>query len=216
MPEAPAASFAFAGKDLACLRGGRLVFAHLSFRLEPGDALVLKGPNGSGKSTLLRLMAGLIRPFAGSLAWEGAGAPTDESVAYVGHADAVKPTLSALENLSFWAALADPREAFARARMALADAGLDAVADLPGRYLSAGQRRRLALARLHAAPAGLWLLDEPTVGLDRAAVVRLEAALARHLARGGMAAVATHTEIAVPGARALDLADFSAVEEMSW
>lgn len=215
MPEAPVVPIALTGEDLSCLRGGRIVFARLGFRLEAGGALVLVGPNGSGKSTLLRLMAGLIRPFSGRIAWAGPGeAP---AVAYVGHADAVKPALSALENLTFWASLADPADARARALSALEAAGLDAIAEVPGRYLSAGQKRRLALARLDAAPARLWLLDEPTVGLDAAAVRRLEERLDRHLAEGGMVALATHTEIRLPRAETLDLGAYAVpVGETLW
>lgn len=202
---------AYVGDALACLRGGRIVFADLSFRLEAGGALLLTGPNGSGKSSLLRLMAGLIRPFAGRLAWVEGTAPAEPPpIAYVGHADAVKPALSTLENVTFWAALAAPDGADARARAALEAVGLDFAADIPARHLSAGQRRRLTLARLHAAPARLWLLDEPTIGLDRASVHRLEADLARHRAAGGMVALATHTPVALPGAAPLDLGEVSA------
>jgi heme exporter protein A len=209
----------FSGTDLACLRGARLVFAGLSFRLEPGAALLVTGPNGSGKSSLLRLMAGLIRPFAGALAWDGRPVAEDpdghrRGVAYLGHLDAIKPVLSALDNLLFWAALAEPRAAPARAGRALEAMGLGDLADVPGRYLSAGQKRRLALARLLAAPARLWLLDEPTVALDRDAVGRLEAAIARHRAGGGMVALATHTAIALPDAAALQLADFAPSEPL--
>ena len=202
----------FAGEDLACARGARLLFAGLGFAVEPGGALVLSGPNGSGKSTLLRLMAGLIRPLSGRLLWDGrtldAGDPTAAArLGYLGYLDAVKPTLSALENLAFWAALADPREARARAALAIGELGLADLAELPGRYLSSGQRRRLAIARLLVTGAPLWLLDEPTVALDSDGVERLAAALARHRAGGGMAVIATHAELALPGADRLRVAD---------
>jgi len=204
----------FTGTGLACLRGARLVFEDLSFALEPGGALTLTGPNGAGKSSLLRLMAGLIPPFAGALAWDGTAVSKDPDghrarVAYAGHADAVKPVLSALDNLAFWAALADPREARARAALALETVGLAGLADMPGRYLSAGQKRRLALARLLAAPAPVWLLDEPSVGLDTDGRARLEAMIARHRDGGGRVALATHAPIALPGADVLDLADYA-------
>lgn len=219
MRDRPILSPAFAGSGLACLRGGRLVFADLAFALSAGGALRLVGPNGTGKSTLLRLMAGLLRPFAGALLWQGqpvAAAPDAHrlAAAYQGHADTVKPTLTMLEALAFWAALAPDAEpgraaAVTRARAALAADGLEALAGVPGRYLSSGQRRRLALARLAVDPRPLWLLDEPTVGLDVAAVARLEERLAAHRAGGGMVVLATHTPIDLPGAETLDLADFA-------
>jgi heme exporter protein A len=191
----------FEGRSLQCRRGGRDVFAGLSFVLPPGGALLLTGPNGSGKSSLLRLMAGLLRPAEGELLWDGhpiAEAPEAHAARlhYLGHLDAVKPVLSVTENLRFWAELRGTGTALAPAleRFALGE-----LAAVPGRLLSAGQRRRLALARLVAAPAELWLLDEPSVGLDHASAGRLAAAIADHRAGGGRVVVATHT--------ALDLAD---------
>ena len=191
----------FEGRSLQCRRGGREVFAGFDFVLPPGGALLLTGPNGSGKSSLLRLMAGLLRPAAGQLLWDGrpiAEAPEAHAVRlhYLGHLDAVKPVLSVSENLRFWAALRGGMDAPERALEAFA---LTELAEVPGRLLSAGQRRRLALARLVAAPAELWLLDEPSVGLDHASVGRLSAAIAAHRAGGGRVVVATHT--------ALDLGD---------
>ena len=195
----------FEGRSLHCRRGGRDVFAALSFALPPGGALLLTGPNGSGKSSLLRLMAGLLKPAGGELLWDGiaiAEAPEDHAARlhYLGHLDAVKPVLSVAENLRFWAEL----RGLAKAPGAALEAALQrfALADLaavPGRLLSAGQRRRLALARLVASPADLWLLDEPSVGLDHASVGRLAAAIAEHRSDGGRVVVATHT--------ALDLKD---------
>jgi heme exporter protein A len=194
--------------DLACLRGGRLVFAGLSFRLAAGEALVLTGPNGSGKSSLLRLVAGLVPAFAGTLDWTGAPG----SIAYLGHQDAVKPALTPRESLRFWAATAGAVPTAAGIAAALAAVGLAGLDDLPCRYLSAGQRRRLALARLELGPAVLWLLDEPTLGLDAASVARLEARIARHRAAGGLVMLATHVPLALDGARGLALQDF-AVDE---
>lgn len=201
----------FSGTDLTCLRGGRLVFTGLDFRIAPGEALLLLGPNGSGKSSLLRLMAGLLRPFRGRIGWDDGDDPDHHRtrVRYVGHLDAVKPVLSALENLSFWAAIGDadsPREG---ARAALERLGVPQIAGVPGRYLSAGQKRRLALARVLAAPAPLWLLDEPTVALDRAAVRLLEGVMAEHRAAGGMVVLSTHADVDLPGARALHLDEFA-------
>lgn len=201
----------FAGEALSCLRSERLVFADLDFTLEPGEALVLRGPNGSGKSSLLRLMAGLIPPFDGRLLRDGAPVDDDPeahrgTLAYLGHRDAVKPALTLRENVSFWAALARrPGDVDA----ALAAFDLVELADTPGRFLSSGQGRRAALARLIAAPAALWLLDEPTVGLDAAAVGALEGLIAQHRAQGGVVVLSTHVGLAVPGERALDMRAFA-------
>ncbi|HVO13703.1 MAG TPA: heme ABC exporter ATP-binding protein CcmA [Alphaproteobacteria bacterium] len=201
----------FTGHDLSCIRAERLVFQGVGFDIASGGALKLTGPNGSGKSSLLRLMAGLLRPASGTLAWNG-GDPADEpgefraALRYLGHQDAVKPALTVAENLDFWASLAGAR---GDGTAALSAFGLAALAPLPARFLSAGQRRRLALARLVAAPGRLWLLDEPTVGLDRASVAALEAAVARHRDAGGLVVVATHTEIALPGAAELGMERFA-------
>ncbi|HSK41857.1 MAG TPA: heme ABC exporter ATP-binding protein CcmA [Arenibaculum sp.] len=205
----------FTGSDLTCLRGDRLVFRALDFRIAAGGALLLLGPNGSGKSSLLRLMAGLLRPFGGTIAWDGAGVADEPDlhrarVHYVGHHDAVKPVLSAGENLIFWAGLLGAGDPPAAACDALARLGIPHVADVPGRYLSAGQKRRLNLARILAAPRPLWLLDEPTVALDHAAVARLEAEISNHRAAGGMVAVSTHARIDLPDAAVLQLDRYAA------
>jgi heme exporter protein A len=200
-------------RELACLRGERAVFAGLSFAVPAGGALLLTGPNGAGKSSLLRVLAGLLPAAAGTLLWDGADALAERSaharrLRYVSHADALKPALTARENLRFYARLWGGGDAEA----ALAALGLGPLADLPARVLSAGQRRRLALARLAlsdgaAAPpaAPLWLLDEPSVGLDAAAVGRLGALLARHRAVGGMVVAATHLPLPLPDAAELRL-----------
>lgn len=197
----------FEGRDLLCRRGGRDVFAGLSYGLSPGGAVLLTGANGSGKSSLLRLMAGLLRPAAGEVLWAGRSiAENPEGHAarlhYLGHLDAVKPVLSAAENLRFWAAL---RGRSADVGAALDHFALGGLSDLPGRLLSAGQRRRLALSRLLASPAELWLLDEPSVGLDHASVGKLAAAIAAHRAEGGRVVVATHTALDLPEAESLSL-----------
>ena len=191
-------------EGLAVIRGERLVFSDLGFRVAEGGALLLVGPNGSGKSTLLRLVAGLVRPEAGTVRWRGADALTDLAehagrVAYVGHLDAVKPGLTVAENLSVWGFRA-------RVAAALTAVGLAALADLPAKMLSAGQRRRLALARLALRPAPIWLLDEPTLGLDVASVERFGAMLAAHRAQGGVVLAATHLPLPLPGAAELSLA----------
>jgi heme exporter protein A len=207
----------FGGSELTCARGERLVFAGLGFEMGPGEALVLEGRNGSGKTSLLRLMAGLGRPASGRIGWDGGDIAEDMEThaartRYIGHLDAVKPQLSVLENIAFWAALHGADEA--AARNGLADFGLDALAQAPARYLSAGQRRRLALARLAASPGALWLLDEPTIALDRASVQALMDAIARHLAGGGMAVIATNVDLALADARRLDVERFAVAVEV--
>jgi heme exporter protein A len=202
----------FGGMDLTCARGERLVFSGLGFEIGPGEALVLEGRNGSGKTSLLRLMAGLARPESGRIGWDGGDLRDDPEAhaartRYVGHLDAVKPQLTVLENIGFWAALHGGDGA--SARNGLAAFGLDALVNAPARYLSAGQRRRLALARLTAAPATLWLLDEPTIALDRGSVAALMQALAAHLDGGGMAAIATNVDLALPEALRLDVEGFA-------
>jgi heme exporter protein A len=204
------------GEKLACRRGERLVFRGLDCRLPPGGALVLTGPNGSGKSSLLRLLATLLAPAAGRLLLNGMAVLDDPAgyramLHYVGHLEGVKPALSPYDMLGFWAALHGERRPAIDA--ALAAFGIERVADWPCRWLSAGQRRRLALARLIAAPAPIWLLDEPGAALDRDGAGRLESAIAEHRAAGGSIAVATHEPIALPGATILALDAFGAPPE---
>ncbi len=192
-------------QDLACRRGERAIFAGLSFRLAPGEALLLLGANGSGKSSLLRLLAGLLAPAEGRLLWDGTDALADRAahatrLRYLAHQEALKPSLTATESLDFFAWLWGGTPAAALARL-----DLSPLADLPVRLLSAGQRRRLALARLALAPVPLWLLDEPTLGLDASAVGRLGGLLASHRAAGGMVLAATHLPLPLPGARELQL-----------
>ena len=200
------------GEGLGCRRGGRLVFAGLDCRLPAGGALVLTGANGSGKSSLLRLLATLLDPAAGRLSWGGVAVADDAAayraaVHYIGHLDATKPTLTAREMLGFWAT---QRGAAAPAvDAALAAFGLQALADWPCRWLSAGQRRRLALARLIVAPAPIWLLDEPTAALDADGEARLVATITKHRAAGGRVALATHQPIAVPEAAHIALDAFA-------
>lgn len=201
----------FTGIDLACVRAERSVFRRLSFRLADGGCLVLFGANGSGKSSLLRIMAGLLRPAAGRLVWHD-GALADEGdgdqpiLHYVGHLDGVKPTLTVLETATFWARFQGGSEgAGARVQRALETFGLTRLGDVPGRYLSAGQRRRLALCRLLAAPARLWLLDEPATALDSDAEGRLADAIAAHRRGGGMVALSLHGAEWPPDADGIDL-----------
>ncbi len=200
----------FAGRRLACRRGERLVFRGLDFTLEAGGALILVGPNGSGKSSLLRVLAGLTRPEAGVLSWDGANIREDrdahrQRLHFIGHSDALKPVLSGEEMLTFWGGMRDKAP---KVGAALAQFGLEAVADLPCRYLSAGQRRRVTLARLVTTEAPLWLLDEPTTGLDTEAAARLLAAIEAHRRVGGRVVLSTHAPLDIPGAIRLSLADF--------
>ncbi len=187
----------FVAAALTCDRGERRVFSGVRFHISSGDALALVGPNGAGKSSLLRVLAGLLPAAAGSLTWNGApiGDEPDAHRArlhYLGHLDAVKPALTPLENLAFNAQLrgvpADP----AALKGALEAFGIARLADVPGRFLSQGQRRRAALARLRATKAPLWLLDEPTLGLDAEALVHLTDLIDTHRAQGGIVIVATH------------------------
>jgi heme exporter protein A len=192
-------------EGLAAIRGERLVFRDVSFTLPEGGALILSGRNGAGKSTLLRLLAGLVRPDAGCLLWNGADALADRTehggrVALLGHQDALKSALTAAENLAFTAALSG-RPVLA----ALADLDLEELAELPARMLSSGQKRRLALARVSLSAAKLWLLDEPTLGLDDPAVERLGGLLARHRDTGGMIVAATHVPLPLRDAETLRL-----------
>ncbi len=207
----------FEGRDLTCHRGLRQVFTGLDFALPAGGVLLLTGPNGSGKSTLLRIMAGLLTPVAGALFWGDEKVTEDPEahrgrVHYLGHLDAVKPVLSAAENLAFWGGLRGrPNADVARA---LEHFGLSHLAKVPGRMLSAGQKRRLALARLLVSPAELWLLDEPSVGLDDASLDSLGAAIARHRSDGGRVAAATHVPLPVEDSEELTLDDFIGGPEM--
>jgi heme exporter protein A len=202
---------AFAAEGLACRRGERLVFRGLHFTLPAGGALVLTGPNGSGKSSLLRVLAGLTPPAAGHLAW--GGAPVGEDPAahrarlhFIGHQDALKPLLSAQEVLSFWASMHG--RGTGRIDAALDRFRLQHRREWPCRLLSAGQKRRLALARLVASPAPLWLLDEPATGLDAEAVEDLLLAVSEHRAKGGRVVLSTHTPLPLERAQSLSLADF--------
>jgi heme exporter protein A len=195
------------GSDLGCIRGGRQVFRELNFTVGGGEALAVTGPNGVGKSTLLRLVAGLVRPAQGRLELDG-GDPeltTGEQAHYLGHQDALKPALSVRENLDFWTDFLGGATGRAKDAAALAALGLDGLAHLPATYLSAGQRRRLSLARLVAVERPIWLLDEPTSALDAAAQAMLADLMRAHLAGGGLILAATHSPIGLDGVEELRL-----------
>jgi heme exporter protein A len=201
----------FAGIDLTGIRGERRLFAGLGFSLEGGGALILAGPNGSGKSSLLRLMGGFGRPGRGYFAWNGIDIAGDfeahrARLHFIGHQDGLKPALTVAETIGFWAALGGHSSVDPVA--ALMPLGLAPLAQTPCRFLSSGQRRRLALSRLSAWPAPLWLLDEPTVGLDYEALAALSALVAQHRAAGGLIVLSTHQGFELPEAKHLSLVDF--------
>jgi heme exporter protein A len=195
------------GRGLACVRGDRQVFSGLDFEAAGGEALALTGPNGAGKTTLLRLIAGLLRPTAGTLALAGGDAEASlaEQVHYVGHQEALKPALSVRENLHFWSEFLGGASTETGCAAALRAVELDSLADLPAAYLSAGQRRRLALARLVAATRPVWLLDEPTSALDTASQEKLGGLMQAHLSTGGIVVAATHGPLPVKASRELRL-----------
>lgn len=184
---------------LACERGGLRLFAGLSFALGPGGLLRVRGANGSGKTTLLRTLAGLTRPAEGSVRWRGNAIGEDyrREMLFLGHAAAVKDEMTVLENLEFAVQLSGSNTK--NCKSALEQLGIARLADLPARYLSQGQRRRAALARL-ALSAGvlLWLLDEPFAALDAEGIAQLSALCAAHLAAGGMLVLTSHQDVPIP------------------
>ena len=186
-------------KDLAIARGGIPVLRGLSFSLAAGEALILRGPNGIGKTTLLRTIAGLQPPMAGEISADR------ELIAYAAHADGIKATLSVEENLRFWAAIYGTGDI----TPALEGFDLTKLTDRPAGGLSAGQKRRLGLARLMVTGRPIWVLDEPTVSLDVASVALFAQAVQRHLAGGGMALIATHIDLGLD-AQVLDVTPFKA------
>ena len=198
----------FLGDDLDCIRGERRVLSGLNFQISDGEILVLTGKNGTGKSTLLRLMSGLLRPHGGQLLWDGENINEDPSehndrMTYVGHAEAVKPALSVQENVEFWRSI---RTSPGHTSIDALDAvGIGHLANIPARYLSAGQKRRVALTRALTSGATLWLLDEPTTALDVDASAAFGTCIETHRKAGGMAVISTHTDLGLKDVRNLNL-----------
>lgn len=187
-------------RNLAVSRGGRRAVEGVGFTLDRGEALILRGPNGIGKTTLLRTVAGLQPPTDGDVIAD------PDAIAYAAHADGLKGALSVIENLRFW------REVFGGPPVepALAAMDLAGLAERPAAMLSAGQKRRLGLARLLVTGRAVWVLDEPTVSLDAGSVALFAQVVRAHLAQGGAALMATHIDLALPEARVLDLGAYRA------
>ena len=203
----------FSGNRLTCIRGERVVFTDLDFVINEGEILNIRGPNGSGKSTLLRLMASLLKPVSGSLTWGNNNINDDEGlfktlIHYIGHQDAIKTGLTVEENLRFWSDINSTKNEAVKVSEALDQFSLDDFSKLPGRLLSAGQRKRLNLSRICATWAPLWLLDEPYNSLDVPSKRALYHAISAHQKKGGLVAIATHDEIGLD-CNTLDMSKFT-------
>ncbi|UVC16417.1 heme ABC exporter ATP-binding protein CcmA [Mesorhizobium onobrychidis] len=195
-------------ENLGGERGGETIFSGIGFALEKGQALIVTGPNGAGKSTLLRVVAGLLPVAAGRLLLEGGGKdfPSVASAChYLGHQNAMKTALSVAENLRFWRDFLGAD--FLSAEEALETVGLDGIGHLPFGYLSTGQRRRAAIAKLLVSRRPLWLLDEPTAGLDKASEKRFAMLMRKHLEDGGIIVAATHLPLGLGGAKELRMGE---------
>ena len=193
--------------NLRCVRGGREIFANVGFRLESGDALLIKGANGTGKSSLIRILAHMLKPEGGHVKW--LGSPIQDlrnlylsHLHYVGHLDCIKPSMTVIEHLRFWSMMrGNPNFK----RDFLWDSDLLKLADVPGRFLSAGQKKRLSLARLSSIYAPLWLLDEPLVTLDSNSIQQLQTQITQQLLSGGIVVIATHTEFNLEKSQVIDM-----------
>lgn len=212
----------FTAENLAARRGEDLIFVNISFHLAAGEALVLTGKNGSGKSTLLRVAAGLLRPEKGTVIFRDEKGGEDrhpgEVSHYLGHRNAMKNELTVAENLDFWRAfLGNPGGAAGLSVEDAADAiGLSGITHLPFGYLSAGQQRRMAFAKLLVAHRPIWILDEPTAALDASADRLFAELIAAHLTKGGIVLAATHQPLGVENARELKMTGFAGVDAGVW
>lgn len=185
------------------MRGGRMLFRDVSFDVRSGGALLLRGPNGSGKSTLLRILAGLLQPETGTLDWSAGDADVETLRHYYGHADGLQPNMTVDENLGFYASLfGSPAE---NADEALEAVGLLHCGPLQAGFLSAGQKRRVAFARLLSVKRPVWLLDEPTSALDAASSEKMTGFMAEHIRAGGILVAATHLDLELPNAKVFGL-----------
>jgi heme exporter protein A len=202
-------------QSLACRRGGRFAFRNISFALKPGDLLSVAGANGSGKSSLLRILAGLLPVAQGEMLWQDKAIAADwgthrQRLHYVGHLDALKPELTTAEMLGYWRALHGiSRLTFSDPYMILGIFGIEHLADKYVRHLSAGQKRRLTLTRLALSDVPLWLLDEPTTALDHVGREVLSALIMEHRDKGGIAIIATHHAMELPGTQQLNMGERS-------
>lgn len=193
----------FFAENLACTRGTRLIFARISFMIRTGEGLVIKGPNGSGKTTLLRMLAGFIPIESGKVSLQGGDPEMDigEQCHYIGHLNGVKSSLTVAENLEFYATYLGGE----KVDEALENFGLQTLKDIPAGILSAGQKRRLGLARLLVAPRPIWLLDEPSVSLDKASADILAGLVKQHVSQDGIVIAATHVPLGIDFVHELDM-----------
>lgn len=200
--------------NLACQRGGRTIFNQLSLEIAPGEAVLLRGPNGAGKSTLLRVIAGLIPAMSGEISLNGTPFTDRDDfqgqLTYAGHLDAIKPQLTVAENLRFWAQLFEAKNL----EQTMQDFRLEEISNRPAHACSAGQKRRLGLARIAVTSRPLWLLDEPTVSLDTETTARFAATIDAHCAAGGMAFIATHIDLGLSVSRSFDMEPHVAMPDM--